>query len=301
MGLVFTENFASYDDVNKIATKWTARSGGILTTVDGYNVWKSQGERGYRIYKNPLPEMSSFVTGMKLQWIGRAGETFQLGRWGQYYCNIYTSANTIYTRIGSSYYYWDDVYLIKNKWHNIEIKWTISDSIAANDCVIKMDNKEVLNLAAGTDTKIDANTTVNHVHFGTLSGTAYPANFYVTDIYIIDQTDGVVPSGTLGPQKITTLFPNAAGNANNFVNNSGDAAALNFNYVKERSPDDETSFIGSAGAGVIDLYNIEQPSSGHYLETDYNYQQSFWGENPNTTSAWTQTELNTLEIGVKKQ
>jgi hypothetical protein len=46
-------------------------------------------------------------------------------------------------------------------WIHIEIKYNISDSISADDCIVRIDGEEVLNLPAGTDTKPSSTDTVN--------------------------------------------------------------------------------------------------------------------------------------------
>jgi hypothetical protein len=55
--------------------------------------------------------------------------------------------------------------LTLNVWHHLEWKITISTSTSANQCVLRLDNVEILNLT-GVATKTSSNTTANAVSIG---------------------------------------------------------------------------------------------------------------------------------------
>lgn len=90
------------------------------------------------------------------------------------------------------------------------------------------------------------------VLFGNITGAQTTNDMYFDDIAVTDTLTGY-PGGS------STVFmqPNAAGDANSWLNTTGGAgASTNYTLVNEAPPDDATSMVQSALLNSEDLYNF---------------------------------------------
>jgi hypothetical protein len=136
----------------------------------------------------------------------------------------------------------------------------------------------------------------------------------------------------IGDTGLAVSRPSGAGTTTNFTPDSGS----NYARVNETTPDGDTSYVESSTVTNIDTYAMDDLPSGasavkfvggmHYakktdvgargikaelrtsstnyshatelaLSNSYQYYQSFWGQNPNTTAAWSVSEVNAIESG----
>lgn len=215
-------------------------------------------------------------------------------------------------------------------WNFIEWKVTIASSTGTNQCVVHLNNDEILNLTA-VSTKTTGNTTANIFSIGQTVFTT--GGFNYDDVYVCDNT-GSTNNDFLGDCRIETLYPSGAGNYTDFVANG---AGTNWGCVSEHPADDDTTFVSSNNVNDIDSYAFTNPSgtptaifaiqanmrarkdnagtrtfgrlvrisgtdyvgSGFALGTNYSLFREIIEQNPNTNAAWTSSDINGLEAGVK--
>ena len=155
----------------------------------------------------------------------------------------------------------------------------------------------------------------------------------VDDLYVLDGT-GAVNNDLLGVRKVVTIFPNAAGDVNDWTGSSG---ADHYTLVDENPVDDDTTYIESSTSSQEELWNYTDPASiasvsGIQISTDcrltdvspitletqvksgstdssdagqvpsgtsYSTVSRIVELNPDTSSAWDATSLNSAQFGVK--
>ena len=189
--------------------------------------------------------------------------------------------------------------------------------------VVKVDGTTVIDFTG--DTKPGADTQVNTVRIG-CETTRY--SYMYVDDFILDH------DGYLGSLRIAGIVPSAAGTTTGWTPSAGS----NWDCVDER-PANDTDYVSVNTVDAIDLYTASNlgftpssikavqlhargayegaPSVAHvqlalrtyatnYFSADKSPPSSFgligyhvWDTNPNTLAAWSGTEVDALEIGVK--
>lgn len=215
-------------------------------------------------------------------------------------------------------------------WNFIEWKVTIAASTGTNQCVVRLNGVEIINLV-GVATMTTSNTTANAISIGRVVSTQ--CDFRYDDIYVCDST-GSMNNDFLGDCRIETLYPGAAGNYTQFTANG---AATNWQATSETPADDDTSFVNSNNVNDKDSYAFTNPSgtittvfaiqvcmrarkdnagartfarlvriagtdyvgSEFSLGTDYQLFTEIIELSPNTSANWTSSEITALEAGVK--
>lgn len=131
----------------------------------------------------------------------------------------------------------------------VEFKVTISDSIGANTCKVRVDGVDWITVATGQDTKATANALCNVLELGpsgSLTGT-----YYYHDLYLCDNS-GSTNNDFLGDCRIDTIFPTSDGNYTQFTPSTGtDHYAL----VDEATPN-TSDYNSDATAGHRDSYGM---------------------------------------------
>lgn len=212
-------------------------------------------------------------------------------------------------------------------WNYIEVKVSISTSIAANAVQVQLNSAVVLTVAAGQSTQLSANASANTI---VLAGAFVGCLF--DDIYIADG-NGAVNNTFLNDSRVVALLPNGAGALTAF---SVTGAPTNWQATSDNPPDNDTSYVSSNTPGNIDLYTVpnlsvagtirgvqtvidarKDDAGSHGLAaevriggTNYNgatvqlgstyvMQTEIRETNPFTGVAWTQSDINTpLQIGL---
>lgn len=162
---------------------------------------------------------------------------------------------------------------------------------------------------------------------------ASAANGHKFDDIIIHNSGGSGITGFLGDVRIETLRPNAAGDSSD---STATGAATRHEAVDEAgAPDDDTTYVAMATSGLEDLYNVgnlagpvstvaavvvntvSKATAGprtiaakvKHSTTEgtgvtrsipsgvYAPQQDYFYVNPSTSAAWTETEVNAMQIG----
>lgn len=214
-----------------------------------------------------------------------------------------------------------------NTWVYLEVKLTIADSGGTFEARV---NESVAVTFSGDTKQSSTLSTANRIYFvgrGTHNS--------LDDLYICDGT-GSVNNTYLGDSRIDVLSPVGVGNYAEFTPNG---AASNWDCVNE-NPDDADSTYNSTNvtgkrdtfdcsnltsvtgtiagiqlnyfarkddAGSRGIRSLTRVSSTDYegstipIGTDYRYAMQIVEQNPNTSSAWTDTAINAAEFGYKLQ
>ena len=223
----------------------------------------------------------------------------------------------------------------------VEIKYTMSNSISANDCILTVNGEEWINIDAGVDTSQNVNQTTNGISLGPIAGSSNDAREMLFDDFVLLDGTGSAPyNSTLGNHRCDVLRAIGTGATNQWVGSDADSVD-NHLHVDEVTPDGDTTYNESATPGEIELYpvgalpvtaveilavnatsvarktdsgarisrsmvrtgaaNFEGPD--HYL-SDNNYLRAdgIFELNPDTGVAWTPAEIAVpVQVGIKVQ
>lgn len=155
------------------------------------------------------------------------------------------------------------------------------------------------------------------------------------DDFALNDASGSIHNTWCGEGGVILMRPNAAGDSTQWTPNTGS----NWSAVDDTTPDGDTTYVASETAGDIDLYHLENPSlpsgstislvqpvvnarkdttdpdkiqvgikSGNTVSwsADRDLMMSYtgivgdvYGVNPDTGLAWTEADLNNLQVGIK--
>lgn len=216
-------------------------------------------------------------------------------------------------------------------WNYFEWKVMIADSITSNSCQLKVNGETFINLAATSDTKNTANAYANKFEFSATTTGGMTPSF---DDCIIQVGSG---SDFLNDARIITSYPSGNGDSSQFSGSDGNSTD-NYLLVDETTPDDDSTYVESATIGNKDLYafptlgitansilavgvdincrktdvgprtlcsvvksaSTEQDGTSTNLTDSYFYTvQSILPTDPATSSAWTQSAVESAQIGQK--
>lgn len=228
-----------------------------------------------------------------------------------------TSSNSIST--GTDYY--------------IEWKVTISDSIAASSCKVRVNGVDWITVATGQDTKNTANASANQFSLGTTVNLSSSVAFTFDDFYLCDQS-GSTNNDFLGDVRVDTLYPTSDGNYSQFTPSTG---TTHYTLVDESTPN-TTDYNDGVNVGDRDSYGMgnlaaltsqtvygvqvnaailkddagsksaatfvrssttDGDGASVALGTSQSYISQVFETNPNGAVAWTETTVNAMEAGVK--
>lgn len=217
-------------------------------------------------------------------------------------------------------------------WHRLEFKLIVDDTVG--EFTIRLDDTEVFS-QTGINTQNGTNASVGRIQLQLLDDGAPFTQASFDDITIHDD-QGTVNNDFLGDVRIVTLRPDGPGFATDFTPLAGTNWE---SVDETPGPDGDTSYVESSVAGHQDLYNVEDlvvtPSAGivhsatvkAYVKktdagprsikmltrsggvtgvgaektilTDYTYVQDIVEINPDSGLAWTNSEINTIQIGME--
>lgn len=221
----------------------------------------------------------------------------------------------------------------QNTWYFLEFKATISDSIPANSCVLKINGEVVATAPAGADCKGTANAFANRVSVGSGLSLSTAALFTIHDYYILDGT-GSSFNDFIGDKKIEAGLVDGAGSHSDWTPSAGS----NYQCVDEASWDGDTSYVSGDTAGQQDTYTFTNLPAGapvvdavqfnqvarkddagtrsianaiviggttydgalvQSLGDSYGFFPEVITKNPATGANWTMAEVNAMEAGPK--
>lgn len=205
-------------------------------------------------------------------------------------------------------------------WYYLECKVTVGNSAAYE---VRLNGSSILSGTA--DTQQQSTTTITLIGFGGLNiGGAGTDDWYLCD------TSGSLNNDFLGDVKSIPYLPDAD-QAAGWTPSTG---ATNFGVVDENPPNDDTDYVSAASAGLIDRYTHADVASDQGVKavthamkrrkTDagvtqlrsncrsggsnftgttitvpdaYAYHRQVWETDPNTSAAWTVSNLNSAAFG----
>ena len=212
-------------------------------------------------------------------------------------------------------------------WNYIEVKVTIASSISANAVQVQLNNAVVVTVATGQNTQSTTNTTANSI---TRAGASVGCLF--DDVYITDGNGSVNNGVFLGDSRVVALLPTGNGATDAW---SVTGASANYQAVNENPPANDTSYVSSNTASQLDLYAVanltitgtirgiqtvidtRKDDAGTHslaavvriggsnytgatvqLGTTYQMNCEIRETNPNSSAAWTVSDINTpLQVG----
>lgn len=227
--------------------------------------------------------------------------------------------------------------VVLNTWIHIELKATINNSTGT--IYLGINGTQVLNLTSQNTRATSNNyaNAVYIGPTGPPGNTSMACDFCDIIIYDGQTTDpqgNTAITGPIGDCSLTWIQPNGAGTTTQWTPDSGS----NYARVNESTPDGDTSYVYDTTINDIDIYTLADLASSvssvkaiaavHYsrkddsgtkviapilrtsstnyvhannitLSTSYGYSFANWDLNPNTTSAWTKSDINALELGQK--
>lgn len=127
-----------------------------------------------------------------------------------------------------------------NAWFHLEIKVLISDTVGTVE--VRFNGVTKIGPLTSQDTASSANIYVGYVGFLASK---------VDDVVIWD-TSRALNNNFLGDVKVETIFPDSAGSTTQFTPSSGS----NYQNVDENPPNDDTDYNEDATVNDIDLYNL---------------------------------------------
>lgn len=213
----------------------------------------------------------------------------------------------------------------------IEFKVTVANS---GSYELRVNGAAVAS-GTGVDTQATANATANVLRLGSGNSATVWVNADYDDLYVCDGT-GATNNDFIGDVRVDCFFPNGNGNSSQLLGSDGNSTD-NYLLVDETTPNDDTDYVQSATATEKDTYafanmshsppsifglqiNMQatktdaafrsiqsvirsggsdndgtaKPMASSYL----NYTQ-ISETDPATAAAWTQTNFNSAEFGVK--
>lgn len=208
-------------------------------------------------------------------------------------------------------------------WHSIEFACSISDTVGTVDIVV--DGVNVLSLT-GQDTRNGTPTTINRIIMGGNNGT-YNSVTRIDDLYITDSLT------LLGPMRIETLYPNADTAQKQWIPSTG---STNYTTIDETLLS-SSDYVYSNTVGNFDLYDFGNlsttptsisavqvvpvaqkddvglraiastvksgssttDSANFYLGSSWNLVPRIMNTDPNTSTAWTASAVNSIQAGPK--
>lgn len=212
----------------------------------------------------------------------------------------------------------------------LEWKFTINDSTGSYDVRL---NGASITSGTSVDTRNGANASVNQFQIRALEQPG--GNWDFDDLYICDG-EGSTNNDFLGDIRVDCYLPNGNGNSSQLLGSDSNSTD-NYALVDESSQNGDSDYVQSATSGQKDTYAFadmahtptgilgaqinmiakkddagvrsicsvtrsggsDTDGATQALSTSYLCYREILETDPNTSSAWTRTNLNNAEFGVK--
>ena len=224
----------------------------------------------------------------------------------------------------------DVIFTIGTK-HYVEFKANIHGSTGTFE--VRVNGISVLS-GTGANTQTSANAYANKISLGGSGGDNYAV--YYEDLYICDGSGSAPCNDFLGDCKVIASMPTGNGTTSNFV--GSDTNSTDNYLLVDETPPNTTDYLDSLTPNDVDLANFPDisdtpvtiygvqtnfyacksdagdvrtvadlirsggtnyPGASKTLSTDWVYLREIHEKNPNTDAAWTKTNFNSAEFGVK--
>jgi hypothetical protein len=191
------------------------------------------------------------------------------------------------------------------KWWYLEIKAYIHNT--AGTCELRVNGVTEAN-ETGLDTQGGSLSTIDYTY---LYHNTYVGDVYFDDLYICDN-NGSTNNDFLGDCKVETLLPNGAGASTDWTPSTGS----NYQCVDDNPSNDDTDYVSETTAGDHDTYTFDdlattsgtvygvqhmvaarKADAGSRTLKTYDYYMDILEEDPDTSSQWTISGVNSAEFG----
>lgn len=267
---------------------------------------------------------------------GTGGDIIYFGDSGADQCGVFLNADkTLSFRRGTTVLGTSTFALPTGGYSYLECKVVIDNT--AGTFEIRVDGSNKLS-ATGQDTQATANATANEIfiHGRTAINTGPGTGLIRIDDLFINDGAGSVNNGFLGDSRVDSYAPNGNGNSSQHTGSDGNSVD-NYLLVDEAAPNDDTDYVESTTVGNKDTYAFTDmthtPATIHGVQlcmaakkddagaksiagvtrsggtdfdgatvaisTSYQYVLQMRETDPNTSAAWTKTNLNAAEFGMK--
>lgn len=250
---------------------------------------------------------------------------FKLNSSGQ--IEVYNQANTLLgtSAMGSP--------LTANVWNHIEIKATIHASAGTVEVRVNGSATPVINL---TGQVISTSGNAYATSFQFQPGSTFLGIQRFDDVHLCDTT-GSQNNNFLGDSQVLTIYPSGDGNSSQWVGSDGNSVN-NSLLVDEAQHNGDTDYVQSDvvsnkdtyamqdiattgvvravathavikknGAGSRTVRKLLRSGTTDYESSDinpgttYSHYSQTYQLNPDTSAAWTPTEVNGMQLGIKVQ
>lgn len=217
------------------------------------------------------------------------------------------------------------------RWYHLELKYGISPTVGFAS--LRVDGVEVFNIS-GVNTRQTTLNTVSDILVGVIN--AGSRTVLLDDLYVLDEA-GTVNNDFLGERRVYTLYPTAAGALTQFVLGGSTPAPTNWQSVDDPTPTGDVDYITSSAlstdtyafgdlpaqvnvvnavqlnlaarktdAGARSIAPIQRSAGGTVVAgsnlpvgANYAVLSSIAETSLVTTTAWTPSEVNVSEFGVR--
>lgn len=337
MPIELIDGFDYYANITQFLRRWTSDSGATRSLVTGRLGGQAIRHGSVTLSHVSFPSTNAVRVGCAVRFsaIPSDGVRFLQFRNGtSFQCELaLTSTGTIgFRRSGTVIGTDTTATLLANTWYYLEWYVVITDSTAANQCNLYINNELFHSLGTGEDTKNLTSNQVNRLYIGSNStGT----NVDIDDLWV--STESTSLPTLLGDTRIVTLYPDNNGAFSDFVGSDSDSID---NYLEVNSTTiSESTFVQSSTVNHRDSYSMADlglsTSAIHAVAinahlrkedagsrtarsflrigttnyetanitptTSYVCYQNLYLTNPATSSAWTDAAVNGLQAGIKVQ
>ncbi len=328
MALLFIDGFDAGDcNIKGYGGTWQASSNTSPNTRFGTGLWA--GVNGSTIDRTFVPSVSKIFTGAALAGSivdtgsrpriligGDGGSTYHLG--------VVMNNNAIYlyrgnfttllTSAAGTY--------AANTFYYIEISATIHDTTGT--CEVRVNGSTIINYTG--DTRNGGGTNIDTVSYSSFGG----YYTYIDDVYICDDSGSAPYNTFLGNVRIHTLSPNGAGSSTQLTPSTGsnyatvdEIPASATDYVQGTSGQTDLYTASDLPSGVGTIYGVQANAivkktdagnlsgrtvikSGSTTSNGTSTLLSAYDNtivdtrslNPDTSTAWTPSSVNAVEVGI---
>ena len=338
MSLIFIDGFDHYATAD-LTMKWTSSSGApsIQSSAGRRSTGCLRTSDSDDGVSKTVPAVATHYIGFALKLNALAqGRLITLLDAGSDQCGVYLNSDgTLSFRRDTTVLSTSAAALSAGIWYYFEFSVTISDASGAYDIKI---NGVSFTSGSSVDTKSTGNATANSIHIGyvaPISGYAINTQIDYDDFYYCDNAGGTNNS-LLGDVRIDTVLPSGNGNSSQMVGSDADSTD-NYLLVDEAAQNGDSDYVESATASNKDTYAFgdishtptsifgvqvnmiakkddagarsicavtrsggsDTDGATQALTTSYVCYREIRETDPNTSSAWTKTNLNNAEFGQK--
>lgn len=335
MGIVFIDGFDHYS-ISNITRKWTSNTiGSAMTTGrtgSGQALNLTTTGNCEKVFSTTS---QAWRIGFAFRLNSQTGSTFRFiglkdGTSAQFELTFLDSRKLQFSRNGTLLGSAGSTTILTSTWYYAEFYVSIKDSISLGNAQLYLNGSQEIDLPATTDTKNTANAYADRVY---IAGAGF-WSLDVDDFVVSMESDTTTPT-FLGDRKIVTLYPNGNGNYSQFSGSDGNSTN-NYELVDDTTVNDSDYVTGDTvgykdsyafgnlsqtptsidavqivpcvrkddagsriGRSFVRIGSTDYESGDITLSTSFIMSPHIMTTSPATSTAWTASEINNLEAGIK--